>query len=117
MPVLIPVNTALPSYTQTTDLDGERWRLRFRYRSRLQCWFLDIFDRNGNPVLMGRALVAGGQIAFSRLDAPQGFITIGQEAIAQEDLGIKLRILYYSAEEIAAFPTQRSAFSPRQVLV
>jgi hypothetical protein len=97
-------------------LDGATFDLLFRWNGRDETWYLSIFSPQsaqntdgsrvpivgGIPVLVGWPLLSLCQ----RLDAPAGdFVAIdtsGQdEDPGQRDLGDRVVLLYYTADELA----------------
>ena len=116
MPITIPLNAELPSYIQTVDLDGERWMMRISWRPRLFAWYCSIYTRNGEPVLLGRPILAGRQLNFSLPDGPPGvLIGVGADP-TRTSLGIATRLLYYSADELDQLEVE-PAFVPSAIIL
>lgn len=49
----IPVRSDLPAYEFDITLDGKIFNLSFAWNDRSELWSMDIFDENGNELLMG----------------------------------------------------------------
>lgn len=116
MPIVVPLNSELPSYTQTVDLDGERWIMRVSWRPRLFAWYCDLYTRNGDPVLLGRPILAGRQLNFSVLDGPPGALYGVGEDPTRTTLGTACRLLYYTRDEIQALAPEPQ-FVPAAVIL
>lgn len=100
MPITVPLTSRRPSYTQSVDLDGERWLMKISWRPRLHAWYVNLYNRNGEPVMLGRPILAGRQLNFSVLDGPPGvLIAVGQDP-GRTNLGEACRLLYYSEDEL-----------------
>jgi|SRR5579885_3826672 len=54
MAQVLDTSTTLTDYTETVQLDGVQYVLRFRWNSRMRCWFLDVADADGNLLIAGR---------------------------------------------------------------
>jgi len=102
---------------QTVDLDGERWIMRVSWRPRLFAWYVDIYTRNGDPVMLGRPILAGRILNFSVLDGPPGTLIALGEDPSRTTLGTACRLLYYSADELDQLPTATSEFQPVAVIL
>lgn len=116
MPVVVPLNSELPSYTQSVDLDGSRWTMRISWRPRISAWYCDLYTRNGDPVVLGRPILAGRQLNFSVANGPPGrFLAIGEDP-SRTSLGTACRLLYYSADEVAALSPELD-FQPAAIIL
>lgn len=77
--VKLPVNTELPDFTIRITLDGKPYQLRMRYNTRMDRWFLDIGDAQGNPILSGVELLIYRHLLtqYPTVGAPPGdlFVT------------------------------------------
>ncbi len=54
---VIPTSQTLPSYRERVQLDGVTFQLRFRWNTRLQSWFFDVEDEDGNVLVYARRAV------------------------------------------------------------
>lgn len=92
-----------PSHIQTVTLGDRRYRVRFTYRRRLSSWYVDLFDRDGTPIAVGRRMSPGWAIA-SAADvpgAPDGYLYVrGADDYQRSDLGSALRLVFFSSDEI-----------------
>jgi hypothetical protein len=46
-----------PDFTQTLRLSGDLFSLRSRWNETHQFWTLDIYDKNGQPLIIGQKIV------------------------------------------------------------
>lgn len=105
--VKIPTTPNLPHYNQFTTLDGVTYQLVFFWNVRDEHWFMDIFDINGNAVLLSTRLVCNFPLLRrANPGAPPGQIlavdTSGVDLDPLlDDLGTRVELLYYDLEEIA----------------
>lgn len=53
----IPTRDA-DAYTQRLSLDGRIYQLRLVWRERVSSWYVDVRDRDGAPIIVGRRLTA-----------------------------------------------------------
>ncbi len=54
---VIPTSQTLSSYRERVQLDGVTFALRFRWNTRLESWFFDIEDKDGNVLVHARRVV------------------------------------------------------------
>lgn len=109
MPVVIPNRTDVPKYTLEVALDNVTFRLGFHWNDRAGAWFMSIADVNGTPLLSGRRVVVGFPL-ISRFRDPRlpagdfnAVDTSGQKLEAgPNDLGDRVRLLYFSRSELPA---------------
>jgi hypothetical protein len=76
--------------SQTLTLDGVRFRLD-TYTNKIDgCWYLDVFDEDEAPLVMGLALVTGLDLLypFRHLDIPEGTLFVNDLAGPREDPGL-----------------------------
>lgn len=108
----IPVITGsdgvvLPAFSVTTAIEGVNYILSFRWNGRGQFWALDVSDSFGTPILFGNGMHLGAIFNFPKNAAlPPGalalFDTSGRDVEpTQFDLGDRVKIVYFSAAEMA----------------
>lgn len=105
MGVEISTFPTLPASLQTVTLEGAQYQLRLTWRHRCQAWYLDLFTLAGVPLVLGRRLSPGWSPTMGLVieDGPGGYLYVrGRDSYAREDLGATLRLLYYTAAEVAA---------------
>jgi hypothetical protein len=64
-----------PSWTQNTTLDGTTFQLDFTYNSRCQCYYLDVYDLEGEAIYLGVKIICGSALLRKCADidrAPPG---------------------------------------------
>lgn len=76
--IKIPTSKTLSVYTMSISLDEKLFNLNFRYNSREEAWYMDLFDSNFTPIRQGTALRTG---TFPWLrtwtnDAPDGLALV-----------------------------------------
>lgn len=54
----IPVRPSVPFSRRRVTLDGREYSIRLRWSMREEIWYLDLFDVDGEPLLVGRPLTA-----------------------------------------------------------
>lgn len=98
----------LPAFRQTVTLEGTQFRARLTWRERCQAWYLDVWTLDGTALALGRRLSAGWSPLFGLTieNAPDGlFLVRGEDAYIREDLGVNVRLLYYTRDELRAAST------------
>ena len=107
--VKIPTTPSLPHYNQFTTLDGTTYELVFFWNTRDEHWYMDINDIDGNIILPSSKLVCNYPLLrrAKNPDSPPGQIlamdTSGlDEDPAFNDLGTRVELLYYDAEELVS---------------
>jgi hypothetical protein len=109
MAIVIPLPTSVPSFTERVNLGGTTYTLSCYWNQRLSTWFLDLDDAEGNPIIVGRALVIDFPIfgRFRVAGLPPGQL-IAQDTSGQNldpglnDLGARVQLLFFSNAEIQA---------------
>lgn len=106
MPVEIRARSDLRKQSQRVELDGTAYRIDLTWRQRAGAWYLDLYTRGGSPIALGRRLDAGwaplAGVTDERLP-PGGLIAIGPSDYRRDDLGDRLRLIYFSEDEAGAF--------------
>jgi len=110
--ISIPTRTdgLTPYYTQRVNLDGQDFNLNFRWSTRAERWYLDLYDSAGEPLVLGMKLVCGWPVTryyHGRAGMPAGDFWVLALAVDQTppgllDFGIGLRceLVYFSAGEL-----------------
>jgi hypothetical protein len=107
---VVDTSQQLFDYRQRVSFDGVTFGLRFRWNTRSQSWFVDVFDEDGNVVVYARkcviewtllrqsrhiANVPAGElinIDTTNRDAPPGRV----------DFGTRVLMMYLDASELEA---------------
>ena len=99
--VEIPVRSDLPAYTNTIELELVQYTLSFNWNRRIAKWFMDIGDKDGNPLVSGIKLLSGFPLKYKFLNPglPPGEFFILDTANQnrdpqQDDLGTRTVLLY-----------------------
>lgn len=107
----IPTSTRdeVASYTQRTTLDGREYVLTFDWNGRAGHWFFSIADQDEDPILQGVKVVLGWNLLDGVRDVrrPPGAIvavdlTGSGEPPGRTELGGRVELVYYDAEELAS---------------
>jgi hypothetical protein len=83
-----------------TSLNGLGYRLSITWNWIMQCWMLDIYDANLNPLLLGYAMVTGSDLLeqFAYLGFTGAFVVqSGPTTLAQPtftNLGVQSHLFY-----------------------
>lgn len=107
---VIDTSQALFDYRQRVSLDDVSFDLRFRWNTRAQSWFLDVFDEDGDVLVYARKCVVDWTLLRqSRHVAgiPAGDIinidtTQRDVRPALRDFGTRVLMLYLDGAEVAA---------------
>lgn len=92
----------IPAHTQAVTLAGTVYRVRLIWRERAGGWYIDLFERDGTPIRLGKRLSADWSPLHTAMDAEdEGLVYVfGRDEYDQSDLGDDLTLLYISPEEI-----------------
>lgn len=93
----------LPASRQTVTLGGERFQLRFVWKERMSCWYMDVRTQTGGPLALGLRVspLWSPLLGLKPEGGPTGhFYVRGHDGYAREDLGDTLLIRYYEESEI-----------------
>ena len=104
MPKTITQRADLRKNRQRVELDGTEYRITLTWRQRTRGWYMDLYDREGDPIAVGRRLVPGWSPTSGFVDdrlPPGAFVVAGPGEYQRDDLGERLRLLYYTASELA----------------
>lgn len=111
MPQEIPTDSLSDDSRQATALDGSTYLIDLSWSARSETWYVSVFQPRGDedptPIVQGIALrinypVLAGCVAEGR---PPGEILAADLAKTgvdptHEDLGTRVRLLYYTAAEM-----------------
>lgn len=53
----------LPRFSNTIEVANQRYRFDWRWNNRTRGWYVDIFDTNGDALVLGERLSVNGRIA------------------------------------------------------
>lgn len=106
LPTLIDGTTY---YDFSVQLDGVTFVLTFQWNAREACWYFDLADIAGNPLLSGRRVVLNMPLLarFRQATLPNGDLmavdTTGLNIDAGlTDLGDRVLLLYVTQSDVAA---------------
>ena len=98
-----------PVYQYTVDLAEVEYTYRLTYRERQDGWYLDLYDSDGEPLLLGRRLALGALPLKRRVVAgmPDGlFLLIDRSGSdtdpTYEDLGYRVRLAWIPSDDLSA---------------
>ena len=103
------------------ELNGIRLQFRMTFRERTKSWYLDMFESNGDPLMLGKRLSpfwspTFGAARISGLIEGSIFVR-GNEGYKQEDLSRELDVWYIPKADLAFFqPTTLDPLAPTIVL-
>lgn len=103
--ITIKPNHARANASGPLTLGGREYRARFRWTDHLGEWRVELWTVDGAAVALDRRLTPGGLLLPDPTveGAPEGVLVVdGPEPYRREDLGSRLVIRHYSAEEWAA---------------
>lgn len=102
----IPVQSRFPFDSFRVTLDGEAYRLEWKWNDRAESWSLDVLDVNGEPILMGVRVVADWNLFEGRTDRrlPPGALVVRDtsgkgEPPARDELGERAKVFYVPAAD------------------
>lgn len=100
MPQNLPIFPEQPKHEYTITLDGEQFQFVLTYRDRRASWYLDLSTADGTALVRGRRCSPGYPLVFpGTVGSPKGLLTC--DAPADPYQRDELRLLYYTAEELA----------------
>ncbi len=108
--VVVPTLKDVDGYVQKTSLEGRDFSLYFRHNSRLGRWFVDVYDQDQVPIMLGVRCVANwslGRLTVDPRKPPGTLIVVDREVGAAKDpskcnLGETGRFALMYAESVAA---------------
>jgi len=100
-------------------------RLRMTYRERTASWYLDAYDIDDNPIIIGQRMsenwlpFEGYALTTKVPNLPEDivFVAQGPSPYLREDLGDKLLLFAYTEDEIAAAREQATSGDAVTVVV
>ena len=107
MPREITTRSDLRKHRQRVELDGTEYRVVLTWRQRPRAWYMDLYTGGGDPIALGRRLSPGWSPQRTASDErlpPGALLVAGPEGYSRTDLGDRLRLLYYTEDEIASLP-------------
>lgn len=105
MPKLIPSFSDLPVHSVTVTLDSVTVIIDFVYRS--SGWYASMSTPGGVSLIQGRRLSPGVDpfwMCKSLLKPSGSWYVLGVDNYQQTDLGTRLKLLYYSSDELLIIP-------------
>lgn len=97
----IPVRSDLPAYDFQIELEKVQYTLSFNWNARMKSWFMDIGDKDGNPLLSGLKMYASYPLKYKFKDTalpPGEFLLLDttnqNKDPQQDDLGSRVILMY-----------------------
>lgn len=95
-------------WDQITEIDGREYVLRFYWNARAQGWYMDVSDQDGSPIVYGKRLAIGVQIAREVVGDARMWpgimmcLTLAQDTSdpGQFDLGQRVLLVYDDLQPI-----------------
>ncbi len=107
MPKLVPLVPSNPHYEAGLTIGTVQYRLVVRWNGRVECFFMDLLDVDGNPIRMGMAMVLGTFIGrqCAHADWPGGaFFLVDSSGTGTDagidDLGARVLMYHVTDEEL-----------------
>ena len=103
---LVPGFPDLPSHRMRVTLGARTYGLRFTFRARTASWYVDIYDADGEPLILGQRMsprwspLAGYNIDAAPDSDGQGVIVIGPDPYDRAMLGDVLRLVHLDASDV-----------------
>ncbi len=102
MSQILPLVPSISRYRFGTELGTDSFVVDVRWNGREGAWYIDLFDEFLVPVRMGTKLALGAPLPFGPgVLIPVDLSDAGRDA-GYDDLGIRVRVYFFSYEEIAA---------------
>lgn len=114
MPTEIPLRSDLPRYDLQVQLDAVTYTLELHWNTREAAWYMNVRTEDGSDIVNGIKVVVDfplGRRTPNPLRPPGVFVAVdssGQhldpqwdDDLSVGDLGDRVSLLYYSAQEIA----------------
>ncbi len=111
MPIQLPLQPGVPFYRLDTVIDDDAYVIDVRWNGRdndgAGAWYLDFYDEDETPIVIGVKIVLGaylGRGTLHRLFQEGVFVAIDTENTRLEatldDLGKRVQVRRYTIEEI-----------------
>lgn len=98
---VLPAFPNIPQHVMTLTLGGRTYRYRRTYRARMGAWYIDIEDKDGEPIVSGRRLCGEwAPLTGLAVDFDGILYVRGPDPHRREDLGSDLREIFISPEEL-----------------
>jgi hypothetical protein len=109
MSVIIPNRPDLTWYDMQVVLENVTYTLEFRWNTRESAWYMDLKAEDDDPIVTSVKIVVDFPLC-ARLNDPRRpsgyFLANDTTNLSQDpgiaDLGDRVRLLYFTADEIAA---------------
>lgn len=97
------------SSSYKVSLEGQSYKLYQRFNTRTQSWYLDVYNSDNSPLVLGRKLLPEVPIIVRNLDLmPKGNLTVVQNksslatSITRDNLGEgkDYELNYYTLEDL-----------------
>lgn len=107
MPVELPLIPTEPFYTFGVDLENSTYFIEMRWNGRDGAWYMSVMKEDETPIRMGIKVVLGTFLGRRSVNPkfPPGILVAvdltgeGRDATL-DDLGTRVVVYYYTAEEI-----------------
>lgn len=113
---IVPFQPSDTNVKLTVPIDDARYVFYHRWNSRDQAWYVDLYEEDFTPILLGIKLTLGGRIGAS---SNHPFFATHKLVLADtsgqgldpgfDDLGARVILIHYSLATIQAFSTDGSA--------
>lgn len=111
--IIIPVhNDSRARWFSDLALDGQLYRLQFNWSTREDAWYLSIYQTDGTLILSGIKLVPQYRLLqqyHAIVGLPPGDIFVADiqddivnAVITYDNLGARFKVIYLTADEVAA---------------
>lgn len=105
---LIPLQNAVPSFTQTVLLEDVNYRLRFDWNDRSSRWYFSLLDSTDDPIVAGICMVVGKPLLQGATTdircTPGDFFAVDTSGKAKEagfnDLGVRVLLIYVPGSDL-----------------
>lgn len=110
MPLIVPVFPGVPLYRERVRLEDRDYIFRLDWNHREQRWYMSMFDQDEVPLLLGVKIIANIALlvrhGFNPGLPPGDLIPMdlesGGESPTFNDFGTRVRLFYYTPEELQA---------------
>jgi hypothetical protein len=112
----LPLRADLPRVDFVLSLDGVAYKFLFAWSTRESGWYMSLFLEDDTPIWLGVRVVVNWPLQLrsrSKLRPPGIFTAFDSAEEATDpglnDLGVRVRILYFDAASVAALRTTLEA--------
>lgn len=112
---ILPIDSSEPAATYRFELDQRQYLIRAVFNFRESKWYMELYDESNVPIACGIKITVNTDLIGEVRDArkPSGAImaldmpSIGTTVQpprdpGEEDLGERVKLVYFSAEEVAS---------------